>query len=579
MASISEKQNRQSDIFREEIYFKDIRKVLPEDFTYKTLKLLENLQSEEGYFITKSPLIYHTYYLLGILKILGQKPSTKTIKFLKSLQPDFMGFSEMPGEVAWLDKTVLGLEIKKWFNIRVKNSKNTINFFRDFQNEDGGFGSLIDTTSNEQNTIDTLKVLKLLGTKPKNKIKVIDWVKKNFNLENSYKLFNFFYFTKSKKVNPLLIDILEEFTRKFPFENSFFDYYHFLMSHKILSSNIYKYTFIRELATDHYINNPFIILNNASEAFYAAKILQMFDYKIPNKKVITNIIKSFELNEGGYFIPGEIHTLPNNFAFILCYMLNKCMTIKKEKFIKWLIDACRNDHWTATNGISSIDACGEYTSFSLLSLRLASVDLNNSNIRKKILTKTINDLGTIIRKKHNNYTTLRTIKNSLEILMLLEENPTDIPKLLSTILRFKNEDGGFGEKISYMYATFWALRSLYLLYPYLSMSEKEKISDVFEQSSHWILSCLNKNGGFSTVPKSTPLMQSTYLALYSLWLINKQIKNKKTIIWILSQQKEDGGFSGSSKYLPTQLLHSFYATLSLAILLLFSKGIRNEIIK
>ena len=89
--------------------------------------------------------------------------------------------------------------------------------------------------------------------------------------------------------------------------------------------------------------------------------------------------------------------------------------INKTKFIKWLIHASNNNGWGHTPKMKEFH---EYTVSSLIALKLLNYDLLKN--KNGVLKKAYNDLETIQKfSDNNNYYVLRTIKNSIEKLMLL----------------------------------------------------------------------------------------------------------------------------------------------------------------
>jgi len=101
-------------IFEEDPLFKPQREKLSKIIdVQKVSDFIINSQTKEGYFDVKSPMFNTTFLCVSILNDCDKKISENTIKFIESLQAGSMGFSEMPGEMPWTDRTYYALEMMK----------------------------------------------------------------------------------------------------------------------------------------------------------------------------------------------------------------------------------------------------------------------------------------------------------------------------------------------------------------------------------------------------------------------------------------------------------------------------------
>jgi len=485
----------------------------------------------------------------------------KTMEYIKSLQVGSMGFAETTGENPWTDKSNLAIQMFDWFDIPIENKKELVVFFQDFQNGDGGFGSLAHESSSFHNTSETVFILNKLGSEPRDVGQTIQWLKNNFNLKNPWEAFNYIQtlvlldhiFDKEEKNE--LSNHISDFLNNLglDYENK----YYCVKSLLLLGQSIESY--------NKTINNKNIIKNNAKENYYLSKLLSIYN-KIENLKdeFYFYTIKN-ELKQGGFSSP-EISIIQNGFMMHSLYLMDHLNVINKDKFVQWLLSVSNEDGWGSTQHSPQYH---EYTVTSLLALKLCGLD----NIKNKdgIIRKTEEELNNALNFSHrNNYHVLRTIKNSLERLMLLNVQPANLLKIINKVMEYYDKGGGFGpKKKSYLYATFWAIRSLYLSEKYLKYSRKvfiSKLNKIKDKTTNWINSCQNADGGFGPMPNQTSNIQSTFCAHYSLWMLGKKPKDiEKAIEWLLGLQKSDGGFAGS-KETESEMLHVLYVMGSLVIM-------------
>jgi prenyltransferase beta subunit len=235
--------------------------------------------------------------------------------------------------------------------------------------------------------------------------------------------------------------------------------------------------------------------------------------------------------------------------------------MNRNNFISWLNAAATKTGWGAAPKDIEYH---EYTISSLIALKLLGAPVKNAEY---IVEKAYMELSRCMTTKaDDNYYILRTIKNSIEKLMLLDCPPPDI-EIQNKIMKFY-KNGGFGSRVSYMYAAYWAIRSLYLIDKYRKYNAESHVSQLQKircLTILWINSCQNPDGGFGPTPREPSNLQSTYCAHYSLWMLGGKPKYSNGRDWILSLMKTDGGFGGSID-MGSEMLHILYAVGSLAIL-------------
>src|SRR3989344_8360678 len=155
-------------IFQEDILYNNHEMALAKHLDLKSaFRYFAENQSKNGYFHKESPVIYDTFYFSGILKCVGRMPSKNTIEYTKSLQVGSIGFSETTGETPWTDKSYMAIQMFDWFDIPIQKKNEMATFFQNFQNPDGGFGSLSCENSNFRNTVETIFILNKLDSKPR----------------------------------------------------------------------------------------------------------------------------------------------------------------------------------------------------------------------------------------------------------------------------------------------------------------------------------------------------------------------------------------------------------------------------
>jgi len=537
----------------------------------KAKKYFLKLKNKEGFFNASTPMYYTTYLCAGILFYCNQQISQKTVDFLKSCQSGNMGFAEMPGEIPWIDRTFYILKVFEWFDIPINDIKEISEYYIKFQNEDGGFQSTSSDISNLEDTYYAIEILRMLNKLEIEKEKCINWVlnydgyqtiKDLYFVLKILKILNFnLPFSNSEKYKKIY-KILSRGTKRKKFE----DLFYCIECSQMLNLDIKKF----QPSND--ILNVEMKLENLEEIYFMAIVYQK--YKMINM-ISTNLIdfvKKIEFPTGGFMSPREVSIFKNNKCIHSLFLLDGLNGIDRKKYIYWLRKSLINSGWgPIPNSKSSLD---HYTRSSLTSYFLCRQNVEEK--LKKIIEKKYREKLT---NQYNNSSMryLRQTREALEILMLLNsdypisklEKIIIFQNVVSKVKSFYKNDGGFGGKISFMYPTYLAIRSLYLIENFLK--ENYNIENLWKGNfknriKRWINSCQNNDGGFGTMPNQPSNIQATFYALYSLWMLNSKIKNvDKLTDWLRNHQNEDGGFS-KNKNLVSDPLISFYIIASLKVI-------------
>ena len=121
-------------------------------------------------------------------------------------------------------------------------------------------------------------------------------------------------------------------------------------------------------------------------------------------------------------------------------------------------------------------------------------------------------------------------------LLKIEVNTKEVAEWL---LRFRNDDGGFGTQgQSNINSTYYAIASMSLL--------KKSLND-FHETVMFVRECEKPYGGFTIIPMSyAPYMEHTYYGVMTLDLLGEKSQySTQTIDWILKCQNNNGGFARS----------------------------------
>lgn len=537
-------------IFKETLLFQSFKNNLQNLIDVeKTANFYLATQNENGYFYLKSPMLQSSYPFIGILNSIKRRPSLNTIRFIKDCQIG-MEFAEMPGETPWWFWTDEALEIFNWFKITLTQKNKMIKFYKKFQNSDGGFGSIRDEKSNVDTTFMMINILSKLGSCPKDTYKAMKWIKLHFTPLNYYLIYNYVNSLLNLDYKFNLIEKQKLYTLVTNFLNTYNiqDLYFCLKTLKLLNCDISKFKYLlKELRWKFIFSNK-----NPYDTFYISQIFFMFNlYDRLIARDLHNYVKSYELKSGGFF-EKEPSLMKNTFTYLSLFILDSHTRVNSNFFI-WLENAVKKISW---------DRIFIDLPYVLLIYKLLDVEFIASTELFKILNK---EIKAILNNDLGNYRKLRHIKGILEIWMLTDYDAKSylLKKIAENILKFYNTDGGFGHpKLSYMYATNWAITSLFIIHNFLDYKNVPHKNWIVKLRTHkWIKSCQNSDGGFGSMPFQPSTLQTTFLAVESLFLLKKfrDTNINKIIRYILKYKTSNGIFNHD-------LLYSFYELKSLFLL-------------
>lgn len=539
----------------------DLQKIMD---VSKAISFFSKAQKNDGYFLCFSPHYHTTYFCCGILNLYQKPISKETVNFLKSCRVGSMGFSEMPGEIPWLDRTFHILKVFDWFKIKVAEKNEIADFFKSFQNSDGGFQSTSNDYSNLENSFYTIEILRMLKKLEINKEMLIKWLLSISDFDN-IKDFYFFLrilsildFRFSQEQRTTYIDFVNKL-HNLEVTKTFKNLYYFIECLEILNFDFRSLISIDEVSIT-------ILNNNVEEIFYSEAILQKFK-KSTLKNNYEKLIRNMEVKPGGYVSPNELSIFENNKCIHSLFLLNGLGQINKERYIKWLTKSMKNGSWgPAPNTLSSLD---HYTRSSITSYLLCGEPINQKLriiVKNRAIENLQREYGDLSSMKF-----LRMSREAFEILMMIDydfsieklQNYLLVLKSVSNIKSFYHENGGFGGKIAFMYPTYLALRSLYLIERY---SNEDFMQNIKNNTIKWLESCQNQDGGFGPMPNQQSNIQSTFYALNSLYMLNSDVKSRNKLAdWISKHQSSDGGFRAFEANNSDALI-SFYCIGSLVLL-------------
>jgi hypothetical protein len=543
----------------------------------RVANFIASSQTEEGYFDVKSPMFYTTYLCVSILDDCGKKISENTKKYIEALQVSDIGFAEMPGEMPWTDRTYYGLKMMKIIKKEPRNKHRMIEFHQNLQNEDGGFGSIGVQFSNLNDTFQVIEILNMLGSKPKDIEKAINFINSQNVFSDLKTLYNYLNCLNilgiklndidKRKIYEFLESVKDNVINKSSIEELFYLVY---IQKKFL--NIQDFSSHLEIKLDHLKKHIYEF--GIEDLFYLVKVFKLFNEISQISEKVCEIVSKYEVEKGGFFAPCEIYIFKNNKGFHTLFLLNKLNKIDADKYLEWLIKSSLNYSWGPSAKQNS--NMHHYTRSSIFVLKISDSKLFNE-FKKPLVKKIKNQADFNMSYEYSSIYFAREVREILELFLLAEENITDsnliewliLENIKSILIKFWNSDGGFGDKgRSFMYTTFLAIRALYLAENYISKKLKinitwlEKIKD---KIASWIFECQNEDGGFGAIPNDKSNVQATFYALYSLFMLNKEIKNKEKLIeWLKKHENEDGGFGVEG--MCSDLLITYYVVGSFILL-------------
>jgi hypothetical protein len=511
-------------------------------------------QTNKGYFFYPSPMTYTTSYFLGLSNCLGISPQYgSTYNYVKSLQMGDLGFSETTGEMCWLYTSYYGANSHKWLGIDPRNKSGLIKYIQSFQNEDGGFGSMPNLSSDLQSTFYAVSILKSVDAQPKDANKVIEWMKSKIKDVKSYEeVYELVQIPSNLKYNfsNEEIELLKNNIKGASLQSSSSRTFFILSTMKILNENISQFKDVIDWLKANQKTDGTFFSSDVQDNLYSCQIFLLFNETIPNKEKLLKYVNDHEIVDGGYESEDQI-TSASNYWSIHTLSLIGLKPTDVSSYVSWTYKTGSSGSWGRI-----VD-----TYFSLYSLKL----LDELKPNEKI----INELR---RNDYPNISpyTARYLIPSYMFVQITPSYPIDNGK---SIITYQNKDGGFASgkgSISDMYSTFRAIESLHFLHRYLELKNIEHqnwIEEIKPSVSVWIKNSQSKDGGFSWMPGEPAYMQPTYFAVRSLWLLHEKPRDIDSAIeWVKNHQNEDGGFNGGVEKTPSDVLHTFYATGALLML-------------
>ncbi|MFH8080540.1 MAG: prenyltransferase/squalene oxidase repeat-containing protein [Candidatus Aenigmatarchaeota archaeon] len=521
--------------------------------TEKVANFIINSQLTEGCFSVPSPMIYTTYLCVSVLNDCGYEISENTKRFIESLQEGSWGFAELPGEMPWTDRTFYGLQMMKIIGKEPKYKEKMIKFYQSLQNKDGGFGSIGNSRSNLIDTFQVIQILDLLDSKPIDVEGAIKYMESN-NIFSDIK--TFFNYVKCYKIlrgnvnfNKSVIDFLN-FMENSIKKNNFEEVFYFLELRSILIENIDLPDWLDDQIK---IIEENIQQYELNDVYFIVKIFKKIGKLKKISEKVLEMVKILEIPQGGFYHSNEKYIFKNNKGFHTLYLLGKINNVGVKRYLNWLLQSSTNYSWGHLPGFET--HMEHYTRSSLEVFKFSNFKLKKT-WKKLLFLRLKNKLKEYLTKETSCIDLLRTFKETLECFYIMKEkieqeellNWLISEQILYRVLKFFNDDGGFGDpKRSFMYTTFLAVRIVYLLERFFGLEKTRRenfIKEIKEKCAKWILSCQNADGGFGYAPDENSNIQATFYALYSLWMLNKEIDKKKELVeWLKNFQNSDGGFS------------------------------------
>ncbi|MFQ6087634.1 MAG: prenyltransferase/squalene oxidase repeat-containing protein [Candidatus Methanofastidiosia archaeon] len=518
----------------------------------KTVEFLKNLQNEDGSYPCLKPSPHTTRDCLGVLCHIQKKPKfANTINWVKSLQTDHRGFGETTGQNSWVGTTHMGSEMHKFLGIKLRYYKDFINFVNSHQNEDGGFGNIGEPESNISATIQWAESLLNIRAEVKNKERLALYLNKN--LESNTNLYIIYHIIQILKKLNIKIKNREEiinFVKQIETNNIEFLYYKIAILNDFLKLNKKELNInaIKSTIKENLLAEP-------RKTFFATGLAKLLDYKI-NVKELEDYIDKLELNEGGYYYK-DLNLL-TAYECVQSLMILKKRPYYSKKAAEW-IKKCQ----TPDGGFGASPGSNSWINMQFRAIRCLKI-LNEDFEKKRIKEYLDKNIFPI-----NSFNAYYGTYGYLE----LNEVAPNYRKIILNVLAFQNKDGGFSGAINGFSEMYETKRCVVAISNILKVLEFKKIqhinwmNKIRDKVISWILSCENKNGGFSWVPNEIPYVQPTYQALNVLWVLNAKPKNMQNHInFIIKFQNKDGGFNGGEKKTPSYSLYTYYALASLIIL-------------
>jgi len=304
--------------------------------------------------------------------------------------------------------------------------------------------------------------------------------------------------------------------------------------------DIVKYVTSKQGIDGGYLSYQYmgIFESSVEDTYYALTTLKLLGVNPPNISKTLDFLRKAQSSDGGYsslrvafFATRALtafHEKPRDINGSISYLKNslKLMLNREYDLFQQLIGFERKGYITREaeeNVLKSMD---------LYNLYIIEIPTLLCNIH--MITSALNLLG-------------------YQLSELEREN------IIKLVLKFKNEDGGFGLNASYIDETFHALSILIDL--------KNPLDDLnLKDTIEWVYNCENRSGGFKVkpdVPYSYSL-EYTYYGLQAMDLLNVEPLFPNTHVdFIYSCYNTNGGFRRSVNLGISTLEDTFYAVSSL----------------
>jgi hypothetical protein len=258
----------------------------------------------------------------------------------------------------------------------------------------------------------------------------------------------------------------------------------------------------------------------------------------PWAKRILNYVESRQNEDGGYtFCQGTESNAQDTYYGLAILNLLETPFPNPERTLSWLRNFVPDSHYSHYNVAKALQLCNEKPHGSLrdflLSLRFVRGELEADNVYIEVASEF--ELAFMITE-----------------LLSMVTVEVDRQKTTSWLLKYKNEDGGFGIRgLSNLNATYHAVASLFNLgYPVKNLHD----------TIGYVRSCEKPYGGFTVIPRSfNPYMEHVYYGASTLELLSENVRYPaSTVAFVLECQNLNGGFARSDLGIST-FEYTFFA--------------------
>jgi hypothetical protein len=307
------------------------------------------------------------------------------------------------------------------------------------------------------------------------------------------------------------------------------------------SRDIVKYVMSKQGIDGGYLSYQYmgIFESSVEDTYYALITFKLLGVNPPNISKTIDFLKKAQSTDGSYS------------SLRVAYFAIKALTTfhEKPKDVNGSISYLKNSLKLMLNK--------EYDSFQQL-VKFERKNYITKGIEENVL-KSVDLYNLYIIEIPTLLCNIHMVTSALNLLgyQLSELERENIIRL---VLKFKNEDGGFGLNASYIDETFHALSIL--------MDLKGSLNDLnLKDTIKWIYDCENHSGGFKVKP-DIPYSYSLEYTYYGLQIMNlldiEPLFPKAHVNFIYSCYNPNGGFRRSVNLGISTLEDTFYAVSSLA---------------